>query len=115
MFSNPGDLPPSTNEAERKLIIETASNQTSSLTNPCLKEQKLSYKCLSENNFNKDKCSAAFANYTACQEFWKKIKAYRRSEGIRPHLPRPEDRDRIKKEYMERLHMRKSPDGHSHN
>ncbi len=37
MFSNPGDLAPSTNEEERKIIIETASKQTSTYNNPCLK------------------------------------------------------------------------------
>lgn len=36
----------------------------------------------------------------------KKIQAYRRSEGLRPYLPWPEDREKIKQEYMEKFHRR---------
>lgn len=39
-------------------------------TNPCLKEQELSYKCLSMNNYDKDKCQLEFENYKTCKGFW---------------------------------------------
>lgn len=38
--------------------------------NPCLKEQNLSYKCLGDNNYDKDKCQLEFENYKACKGFW---------------------------------------------
>ncbi|ODM95753.1 Coiled-coil-helix-coiled-coil-helix domain-containing protein 7 [Orchesella cincta] len=106
MFENSADLPKSTNKEERRLIVETASKQTSELNNPCLREQNLSYKCLSDNNYNKDKCIETFANYKACKEFWNKVQADRRMRGIRPSMPRPNERETIKAEYMAKFHSR---------
>ncbi|GLH04133.1 hypothetical protein R5R35_003374 [Gryllus longicercus] len=67
--------------------------------NPCEKEQDLSYKCLHENGFDKDKCSLAFANYQACKDFWTRVRAERRAKGIYPYMPAPEDRKIILDQY----------------
>ncbi|CAL8131518.1 unnamed protein product [Orchesella dallaii] len=103
MFSAP-DLPKATSKEERQRNIETASKQTSELNNPCLREQKLSYKCLSEKNYDKDACAVTFANYKACKDFWSQVQADRRRRGIRPSVPRPEEREAIKAEYMKKFH-----------
>ncbi|XP_071449454.1 coiled-coil-helix-coiled-coil-helix domain-containing protein 7 isoform X2 [Hetaerina americana] len=64
------------------------------------KEQAMSYKCLDDNNFDKDKCQMFFENYRKCQDFWTKISNERRRKGIEPYMPFPEERDRIKEEYI---------------
>ncbi|XKL65151.1 hypothetical protein PGB90_005237 [Kerria lacca] len=61
-------------------------------TNPCIKEQNLSAKCMIDNNYDKAKCVNAFENYKICNKFWKFIKFKRRMEGIQPVLPPPEER-----------------------
>lgn len=38
--------------------------------NPCLKEQHLTYKCLSDAQYDKEKCSIYFENYNSCKAFW---------------------------------------------
>uniref|UniRef100_A0A182M397 THAP-type domain-containing protein n=1 Tax=Anopheles culicifacies TaxID=139723 RepID=A0A182M397_9DIPT len=45
-------------------------NYEAEKNNPCLKEQELSYKCLSKNNFDHGKCELYYANYNNCKEFW---------------------------------------------
>ncbi|KAK9701844.1 hypothetical protein QE152_g30343 [Popillia japonica] len=72
-------------------------------TNPCLKEQELSYKCLSMNNYDKDKCQLEFENYKTCKGFWMSIQSERRRKGIKPYLPTIEDREKIKREYFAKL------------
>uniref|UniRef100_A0A147BFC9 Coiled-coil-helix-coiled-coil-helix domain-containing protein 7 n=1 Tax=Ixodes ricinus TaxID=34613 RepID=A0A147BFC9_IXORI len=47
---------------------EKATSQD--LNNPCLKEQRLSLKCLDDNGYDKKKCESFFVNYTVCQKFW---------------------------------------------
>ncbi|XP_046386849.1 coiled-coil-helix-coiled-coil-helix domain-containing protein 7 [Ischnura elegans] len=76
------------------------AHQKDSFKNPCFKEQAMSFKCLDENNFNKEKCTKFFQNYKNCQDFWSKIRNERRRQGIEPYLPFPEDREKIKSEYM---------------
>ncbi|KAG8224023.1 hypothetical protein J437_LFUL001100 [Ladona fulva] len=80
--------------------LKRPPHQTNAFKNPCAKEEAMSYKCLDENNFDREKCAIYFANYTKCQEFWTKIRAERRAKGIKPYLPFPEERERIKAEYM---------------
>lgn len=41
--------------------------------NPCLKEQNQTYKCLSDNNYDKDKCLLYIENYKTCKSFWVSI------------------------------------------
>ncbi|CAG9799212.1 unnamed protein product [Chironomus riparius] len=68
--------------------------------NPCFNEQNISYKCLSENNYDKQKCEIYFANYTECMKFWTKVKFDRRRLGIIPEVPPIEERESIKNDYM---------------
>uniref|UniRef100_T1IL51 Coiled-coil-helix-coiled-coil-helix domain-containing protein 7 n=1 Tax=Strigamia maritima TaxID=126957 RepID=T1IL51_STRMM len=65
-------------------------------------EQKLVYKCLDENNYKNDKCIAHMANYKACKQFWMDVRKDRTKNGISPGLPWPEDRSRVKEEYLKK-------------
>ncbi|XP_072017878.1 coiled-coil-helix-coiled-coil-helix domain-containing protein 7-like [Amphiura filiformis] len=65
------------------------------VVNPCIPESDASYKCLNDNNYNRDACSDYFKNYQNCMKFWTKISRQRRWKGIKPHLPPPEERDQI--------------------
>ncbi|KJE93860.1 hypothetical protein CAOG_004584 [Capsaspora owczarzaki ATCC 30864] len=38
--------------------------------NPCQKETEASYKCLDENNYNRDMCGQFFDAYKACKQRW---------------------------------------------
>jgi len=100
--SHPADLPKARTPEERQERVEMASKLTSEFNNPCIKEQKLSYKCLSQNNYDREICSAQFANYIACQKFWQRVRKDRQRQGISPELPHPEDRGKIKAEYIEK-------------
>ncbi|CAB3373237.1 Hypothetical predicted protein [Cloeon dipterum] len=73
---------------------------TSEYNNPCLKEQELSFKCMHDNNFDRDSCTNVFKNYQVCKEFWNHIKVQRRRDGIKPYMPPPEERDQIKSDYL---------------
>ncbi|XP_012273683.1 coiled-coil-helix-coiled-coil-helix domain-containing protein 7 [Orussus abietinus] len=76
------------------------SNHASEINNPCRKEEKMSYKCLDENNYNKDSCTQYFENYKACKMFWNSVVRKRKLEDIRPFLPHPDERETIKAEHM---------------
>lgn len=39
-------------------------------TNPCLKEQELTYQCFNKYNYEKSKCFLQIQNYKACKTFW---------------------------------------------
>ena len=67
--------------------------------NPCQKEHEQSLACLSENAYDRDKCSKSFQNYKNCRDFWRNVTQDRERKGIKPYLPLPEDRNAIKKEY----------------
>ncbi|XP_018329366.1 coiled-coil-helix-coiled-coil-helix domain-containing protein 7 [Agrilus planipennis] len=69
--------------------------------NPCLKEANISYKCLSDNGYDKDKCELQIENYNLCKKFWGFIKTDRRKNGIKPYLPDPQDREAIKSQYID--------------
>lgn len=47
--------------------IEKANPAT---LNPCHKESDLTYKCLDDNNYDRDKCLKAMENYQLCKSFW---------------------------------------------
>lgn len=88
-------------------------------------EQQLTYKCLNDALYDKEKCSVYFENYNSCKAFWvrtmedvlqsyrvlinphslfqNRIKTERRVKGILPNLPNVEERDAIKAEYMQRF------------
>uniref|UniRef100_A0A0K8RNV5 Coiled-coil-helix-coiled-coil-helix domain-containing protein 7 n=1 Tax=Ixodes ricinus TaxID=34613 RepID=A0A0K8RNV5_IXORI len=81
---------------------EKATSQD--LNNPCLKEQRLSLKCLDDNGYDKKKCESFFVNYNVCQKFWLSITKERKALGIEPALPPPEEREGIKRD-----RLRKAP------
>lgn len=60
--------------------------------NPCLKEQDLSYKCLNDNAYDRDKCSLYFQNYRNCKKFWQTVARLRRRDGIKPNMPPANER-----------------------
>lgn len=68
--------------------------------NPCYKESQLSFKCMAENDYDKDKCVLFFENYKNCKGFWTEIRKDRKRNGTKPYLPLPEDRDRVKAEFL---------------
>ncbi|CAG7728048.1 unnamed protein product [Allacma fusca] len=82
------------------------SKHNHELKNPCEKEQKLSYKCLADNNYDRDKCLIMFENYRNCREFWNKVERDRKRKGITPRLPWPEDREQVKQEYLKEWGMK---------
>lgn len=38
--------------------------------NPCLREQEKSFKCFSDNEYNKEACKMEIDNYNLCKSFW---------------------------------------------
>ncbi|XP_012542755.1 coiled-coil-helix-coiled-coil-helix domain-containing protein 7 [Monomorium pharaonis] len=68
--------------------------------NPCYKEHLLSLKCLDSNQADRNLCEPYFLNYKNCRNFWTSIKTDRKSKGIKPHLPPPEERAKIKAEFL---------------
>ncbi|XP_017770572.1 PREDICTED: coiled-coil-helix-coiled-coil-helix domain-containing protein 7 [Nicrophorus vespilloides] len=68
--------------------------------NPCQKEQEMTYKCMNDNNFIRDKCLDYMENYKTCKKFWGRVQAYRRREGLRPILPEVADREEVKKDFL---------------
>ncbi|XP_044736384.1 coiled-coil-helix-coiled-coil-helix domain-containing protein 7 [Chrysoperla carnea] len=75
--------------------------------NPCSKEQAMSYKCLNDNNFDREKCEVFFVNYNNCKEFWNKIRLSRKRKGIIPNMPPLSERAKIKEEFFENLNKNK--------
>ncbi|KAK0181670.1 hypothetical protein PV327_003935 [Microctonus hyperodae] len=71
--------------------------------NPCMKERLLSLKCLDENNYKQEACKLYFDNYKNCNKFWKEVYFTRRQQGISPYLPEPEERAKIKDEYLKSM------------
>ncbi|XP_076624017.1 coiled-coil-helix-coiled-coil-helix domain-containing protein 7 [Colletes latitarsis] len=84
--------------ANTQSVNELRQNQE--LNNPCLKEHNLSLKCLDINDYKHEKCEMYFANYKVCKAFWRQVRIDRKQRGIIPHLPLPEDRDKVKTEYL---------------
>jgi len=78
----------------------------SEYNNPCIKELRLAYKCLDDNNYDREKCLNYFANYKTCRDFWDRVKADRTNRGIKPYLPWPEERAVIKEEYMKKFKLK---------
>lgn len=66
--------------------------------NPCLNEQRLSLKCLSDHDFHKEQCQQYFDNYNECKRFWTAIKKERHRLDQRPYMPGTAERERILKE-----------------
>lgn len=65
--------------------------------NPCVQEAQASYSCMSKYNYNASKCQKYFQAYRDCKRMMNKVKAERRTEGLKPC---PEDwtkEDKFKK------------------
>lgn len=95
-----GSLSPT--EAARQRRIRSASRFADEENNPCLKESRQSLSCMNDNDFDREKCSLYFINYRNCLNFWKRVRADRQSQGIKPYLPLPEDRETIRNEYYKK-------------
>ncbi|XP_010020907.1 PREDICTED: coiled-coil-helix-coiled-coil-helix domain-containing protein 7 [Nestor notabilis] len=60
--------------------------------NPCIAETDASNKCMDDNNYNKDKCTAYFLKYRNCRKFWHAVMMQRRRNGVKPEMPSAEER-----------------------
>lgn len=45
-------------------------NPDAEKNNPCLLEQEKSFKCFSDNGYNKEACQKEIDNYNLCKSFW---------------------------------------------
>ncbi|XP_008544557.1 coiled-coil-helix-coiled-coil-helix domain-containing protein 7 [Microplitis demolitor] len=72
--------------------------------NPCLKEHRLSLKCIADNYENKNEaCAVYFDNYKACKKFWNNVYSDRKRRGVEPYLPPPDEREKIKSDYLSKF------------
>ncbi|XP_064109325.1 coiled-coil-helix-coiled-coil-helix domain-containing protein 7-like [Macrobrachium nipponense] len=94
---------PSKTEEERLRFIERTTKLLHDEKNPCTKEHNQSYKCLEDNDYDRNMCAWYFENYKRCKEFWNDIRVQRRRAGIVPNLPPLEEREEIKRQHMERM------------
>ena len=65
----------------------TPRKWTDRAVNFCLDEANASYKCLSDNGYDKAKCEDYFEAYRNCKKEFNKIKAERRRQGLPPLPP----------------------------
>ncbi|XP_027745351.1 coiled-coil-helix-coiled-coil-helix domain-containing protein 7 isoform X3 [Empidonax traillii] len=63
--------------------------------NPCLAETDATTKCMDENNYKKDMCTAYFLKYKNCRKFWHGIMMQRRRNGVKPEMPPADERKKI--------------------
>ncbi|XP_023721452.1 uncharacterized protein LOC111872110 [Cryptotermes secundus] len=78
------------------LNVQTVQNSTCHASI----ENDMVFKCLEKNNYQNEKCVAYFENYKCCKNFWARIRADRRQQGKVPHLPPPEEREKIRAAYV---------------
>ena len=69
-------------------------------SNPCHYEQTKSLNCIQINSNDSDKCEREFDNYRMCKTFWYEITKFRKINDIKPSLPEPEERRRMKEIYL---------------
>lgn len=62
---------------------------------PCFAEQQFAYKCMSDNDYDREKCMHAFWNFRDCKRFWGAVKNKRLRLNIKPSVPTPEERNQI--------------------
>ncbi|KYN18857.1 Coiled-coil-helix-coiled-coil-helix domain-containing protein 7 [Trachymyrmex cornetzi] len=67
--------------------------------NPCYKEHLMSLKCLNSDK-PREACQPYFNNYKNCKDFWASVRHERKSKGIEPYLPPPEERAKIKTDFL---------------
>ena len=71
----------------RKQAKATTTTKLERSTNYCLKETKASYKCLSDNNYDREACKKYFDAYKECKREFNELKAQRRRQGLFPQPP----------------------------
>lgn len=84
----------------KKHVDRTKLKRDQEQFNACWKEHQLSQQCLDKNNYDYDKCTLYFKNYKSCKYFWANVISERRRNGIEPYMPSPEEREKIKAEYL---------------
>ncbi|XP_031830353.1 coiled-coil-helix-coiled-coil-helix domain-containing protein 7 [Nomia melanderi] len=80
--------------------IEHKLKRDQNINNPCLKEHELALNCLTNNQDLMKRCVLYFENYRNCKTFWNDVMKDRKSRGIEPQLPVPEEREKVKAEYL---------------
>ncbi|XP_017881881.1 coiled-coil-helix-coiled-coil-helix domain-containing protein 7 [Ceratina calcarata] len=78
--------------------------QDQELINPCYKESLISAQCLERNQYDYTLCEVQFENYRVCKRFWSSVISKRRLEGVMPIVPPPDEREKIRKEFINTLH-----------
>lgn len=96
------------NKKEREEFKKKLQQHKNEINNPCIKENDMVFKCLEKNNYQHEKCTAYFENYKFCKHFWGKVRSDRRREGKVPYLPPPEEREKIRAEYISSKKSEKS-------
>ncbi|KAH9492268.1 Coiled-coil-helix-coiled-coil-helix domain-containing protein 7 [Bulinus truncatus] len=96
-------------EAENKINIDDNKTRSANAAaeraknDPCLRENEMSMQCLNENAYDGSKCQDFFKNYRNCRKFWAWIVKQRKEQGVIPHLPELEDREKVKEEFLPKL------------
>ncbi|KAJ8669854.1 hypothetical protein QAD02_001113 [Eretmocerus hayati] len=88
---------------EKKLAQGKLVKLNNTESNPCVTEHELSFKCMSNNEYDKEICRDYLDNYNMCRSFWNSVRKDRRERSIYPELPPPEERDKIKAEFFQRI------------
>ncbi|KAG0225482.1 Mitochondrial copper homeostasis protein [Actinomortierella wolfii] len=57
-------------EELKKFNKEYTAKSQSQFMDPCAAQTKASYKCLSEHNYDKRKCTQFFKDYSDCKKKW---------------------------------------------
>ncbi|KAG8520693.1 Coiled-coil-helix-coiled-coil-helix domain-containing protein 7, partial [Galemys pyrenaicus] len=50
-------------------------------------ESDASTRCMNENNYDKERCSAYFLKYKNCRKFWNSVMLQRKQNGVKPSMP----------------------------
>ncbi|RWS22604.1 mitochondrial intermediate peptidase-like protein [Leptotrombidium deliense] len=93
----------SSSRSQKVIHSELVANFDNEETNPCFAESQISKKCLSDNNYDYDKCEREFENFKACKKFWHSVVQDRRKKGLKPDLPPLSERRALKEEYLLKL------------
>lgn len=88
------------NSAQKKFQTKSEENQRRRLENdPCFEEGQVSLDC--QTNYF-DSCAKEIENLKTCRTFWHNVKKDRKAKEIYPILPPIEERQEIKKQFMQR-------------
>ncbi|KAJ9582704.1 hypothetical protein L9F63_022945 [Diploptera punctata] len=100
MFSGVDSFEQPENPKDRQEFRQKLRKVRNEINNPCVKEHDMVFKCLDKNNYDYEKCNDYFENYKGCKNFWGRLRSERRAKGIIPNLPPPEEREKIRAEYV---------------